>query len=623
MTSVWSRIEPLLYHVEKPSRYIGGEWNSRAGGGEGFRVGLCYPGTYDVGQANQAIQILYSALPTAERVYLPAEDMAHALREHDIPLFTLESHTPVSELGVLGITLPFELAYTTILEILDLSNIPFYASERTPSHPVLIAGGPGAFNPEPVAPFFDAILLGDGEQAVVELVAACELSASLGEDRPALWRRLAGIAGVYVPALYEPSYRADTDPVMPGTLAAVTALATEAPVPVMRRGIADLGDIEPVTCPIVPYGEVVHDRLTVEIFRGCTRGCRFCQAGMIYRPVRERNADQVVRSALAGLACTGYDDVSLTSLSSADHSQVEEILRRLQAQLQDRGVAVSLPSLRVDAFSVDLARLVSGGGKGRKTGLTFAPEAGSQRLRDAINKNVTEEELLATVSAAFAAGWRRVKLYFMIGLPTETDDDIRAIGTLVTRVLETARDATPPNQRAAAKVAVSVSSFVPKSHTPFQWEPQDSYEEILRKQQVLRESVPRRGVDLSWHDADTSFVEGAIARGDRRIAPVLIEAWKRGSRRDAWTEHFSLQRWVDSFEACGVDPAFFANRRREQDEVLGWDHLDSGVSRVYLWREGQRAYAAKTTVDCSFVGCTGCDACDVLGMDVLVAGERR
>ena len=621
MSSVFNRIEPLLHQVERPSRYIGGEWGARPSNPDApFAVGLCYPGTYDVAQANQAIQILYNAIDCAERVYLPGIDLVELMRAHGIPLFTLESHRPVGELDLLGITLPYELSLTTVLEVLDLSGIPFRTADRTESDPVVIGGGPCAFNPEPVAAFFDAILLGDGEEAALEIVDAVRTARTQGTDRTELHRRLAAIPGVYVPALYEVTYRDD------GTVEAVVPTDDAAPATVLRRALTALP--EPATnpiCPIVPYGEVVHDRLAVEVLRGCTRGCRFCQAGMVYRPVRERTADEIVRAVTAGLECTGYDEVSLTSLSTADHSQIEEVLRRLSRLLSERGISVSLPSLRVDAFSVDLARLISGGGGkgGRKTGLTFAPEAGSQRLRDAINKNVTEEDLIETVGSAFAAGWRRVKLYFMVGLPTETDDDIRAIGALVNRVLEVARAETPPAQRGGIKIGVSVSTFVPKSHTPFQWAAQSDLAEISRKQSVLRDSMPRKGVDLSWHDADTSFVEGVVARGDRRLGPVLEEAWRRGSRLDGWSEHFSLARWMDAFAACDFDPAFVASRQRSYDEVLPWDHLSTGVSKRYLALEAQRAYDATTTDDCSFGPCTGCDACGALCVDVLTAGERR
>jgi radical SAM family uncharacterized protein len=399
----------------------------------------------------------------------------------------------------------------------------------------------------------------------------------------------------------------------------VHALA-DAPSTVRKRVLSSLSAVRPPVCPVVPFMDVVHDRFGVEVLRGCTRGCRFCQAGMVYRPVRERTPDEIVRDVLAGLSCTGYDEVSLTSLSTTDHSRIDETLRRLQRRLEGTGVSVSLPSLRVDAFGVEMARLAS---TGKKSGLTFAPEAGTQRMRNVINKNVTEDDLLATVKAAFEAGWRRVKLYFMIGLPTETDDDIRGIGELVQRVLWTAREATPPAQRGGLRVGVSVSTFVPKAHTPFQWEAQIPLEEVRRRQSVLRESMPRKGVELHWHDADVSFLEGAMARGGREIADVIEAAWRSGTTFDAWTERFSLSRWLSAFEVAGVDPSEIANRERDAEEPLPWDHVSSGVSKRYLLRERSRAFEGDVTPDCSFSGCTGCDACGDLGVEIVLAGERR
>ena len=393
------------------------------------------------------------------------------------------------------------------------------------------------------------------------------------------------------------------------------------PTPVVRkRVVRDLDEHEVANCPIVPFMDVVHDRFALEVLRGCTRGCRFCQAGMVYRPVRERSADTVVREVLDGLRCTGYNEASLTSLSTADHSQLEEILRRLQRRTGGTGVSISLPSLRVDAFSVEMARLIS---TGKKTGLTFAPEAGTQRLRDVINKNVTEADLLSTVELAFSAGWRRVKLYFMLGLPTETDDDVRGIGALVRSVLETARTATPPQQRGGIRIGVSVSTFVPKAGTPFQWEAQATPEEVRHKQAVLRESMPRKGVDLHWHDADVSFVEGVMARGGRELAEVVETAWRSGARFDAWTERFGLRTWAEAFESCGVSPEELAHTPRDPEAALPWDHLSSGVSRRYLLRERDRAYSALPTADCSFEGCTGCDACEDLGVDIVLGGGSR
>jgi radical SAM family uncharacterized protein len=390
---------------------------------------------------------------------------------------------------------------------------------------------------------------------------------------------------------------------------------------VVKRVVADFDALAPPTCSIVPFMDVVHDRFGVEVLRGCTRGCRFCQAGMVYRPVRERTADTIVRAAIAGLTCTGYDQLSLTSLSTTDHSQLEEVLRRLSRRLAGSGVSVSLPSLRVDAFGVEMARLVSAGGK--KSGLTFAPEAGTQRMRDVVNKNVSEDDLLGSVERAFEAGWRRVKLYFMIGLPTETDADVVGIGELVTRVLAVAKAATPPNARGSVRVAVSVSTFIPKAHTPFQWEAQIPLDEVRRRQALLREAVPRKGVELHWHDSDVSFLEGVMARGGRELADVIETAWRAGARFDAWSESFRLQIWLAALAENGIDPSTLTNRVRPTDEALPWDHLSAGVDRGYLLAEREQALQAAVTQDCSFSGCTGCDVCGDLGVDIRLAGASR
>ena len=616
--SVWPRVERLLASAERPSRYINSEWGAVRHKKAPYRVALAYPDTYEIGQANQAIAILYELLNSiedvcAERVYVPWTDMSERMRASSVELATLESGMPLSGVDMLGITLPYELSYTNVLELLDLGGIPLRAVDRDGADPLVVGGGPCVFNPEPVAPFFDAILIGEGEEAAAEIVAAHKEARTSTASRREVLERIARIPGVYVPSLYEPAITAD------GARGTVRA-SGDVPATVVKRVVRDLSAHRSPTHPIVPFMEVVHDRYAIEVLRGCSRGCRFCQAGMVYRPVRERSADTIVRDVIEGLRCTGYDEVSLTSLSTTDHSMLEEVLRRLTRRLEGTGVTVSLPSLRVDAFGVAMAGLVA---RGRKSGLTFAPEAGTQRLRNVINKNVTENDLIDSVSRAFSLGWRRVKLYFMIGLPTETDDDIRGIGDLVSKVLVTAREACPPNERGSVRVSISVSTFVPKAQTPFQWEPQIERAEVLRRQSVLRDAIPRKGVELSWHDSDVSFLEGVMARGDRRIADVIEAAWRSGVRFDAWTECFGVSRWLEAFEATGVDPTAVANRPRVAGEPLPWSHISAGVSETYLMGERERAYAGLTTADCTFEGCTGCDVCGDLGVDVIVTGDRR
>ena len=612
-SDLWPRVERLLAGIERPSRYIDHEWGALRRDDAAYRVALMYPDAYEIGMANQALQVLAARLQgladvACERVFLPWVDMAAAMREAAVPLFTLESCTPVAEVDLLGITLSNELTYSNILEALDLAGIPLRAADRDETHPLVIGGGPSAHNPEPMAPFFDAILIGDGEEAILEIVATHRACIARGQGRAESVQALASIEGVYVPSLYAP----DPD----GRMVA----APPAPARVRRRVLADLDAYPAPVCPVVPYADVVHDRATVEVLRGCSRGCRFCQAGMVYRPVRERSADSIVRDAVAELACTGFEELSLTSLSTADHSQLEAVLRRLVARLEGTGTAISVPSLRVDSFTVPLARLL---GDGRKSGLTFAPEAGSQRLRDAINKNITEEEIVTAVEQAFTAGWRRVKLYFMVGLPTETDDDVRAIGALVQRVFTVAREATPKAERGGLRVAVSVSTFVPKAHTPFQWDGQVPIDEVRRRQSILRESMPHRGVELSWHDPSSSLLEAVLARGGREMADGIEAAWRAGARFDAWTEQFSLQRWLDAFSSVGIDAAAAASRPYAQDRPLPWSHIDSGLAEAFLRLERTRTDSATTTPDCTFEDCTGCGVCPGLGVDIALAGGGR
>ena len=610
MSDLWERIEPLLASVERPSRYIDREWGAPHDPGAGYRVALVYPDAYEVGMANQALQVLASRLRglddvAVERVFVPWVDMATAMREAGVPLFTLETCRPLAECDLVGITLPYELTYTNVCEVLDLAGIPLRSADRGSGDPVVIGGGPCAHNPEPMAPFFDAILIGDGEEAVAEIVAVHRSACERGATRSEVLSALAGIEGVYVSSLY------DTGP------AGARALSVDAPARVRRRVLEDLGSVPSPECPVVPYADVVHDRVNVEVLRGCARGCRFCQAGMVYRPVRERPADDIVRDAVTSLRCTGYEEVSLTSLSTADHSQLPDVLRRLTRRLEGTAVTVSVPSLRVDSFTLGLARLLGSGARG---GLTLAPEAGTQRLRDVINKNVTEDEILDSVMAAFSAGWRRVKLYFMIGLPTETDDDVTGIAGLVTRVVSAAREHTPPAERGGIRVAVSVSTFVPKAHTPFQWEGQIHPDEVRRRQGLLRSAMPRKGVELSWHDADASLLEGVLARGDRSVADAVEAAWRGGAVFDAWSEQFSLGRWLDAFAATGIDPVEWATRALEPGAPTPWAHIDSGLDERFLVAERDRALQARTTADCTFEGCTGCGVCGALGVENLIAG---
>ncbi len=620
-TDLWPEIEPLLGRVARPSRYIDGEWGARHDTDAAYRACLVYPDTYEIGQANSALAILYHVLNTlegvaAERAYVPWLDMAAEMRAHDVPLFALESCSAVREFDLVGITIPYELTYTNILEALDLAGIALRCAERREDDPIVLGGGPSAYNPEPVAPFFDAILIGEAEEAIGEIVAVHRAAKSAGLSRAETLDALGKVRGVYVPSLYEAAHSED------GAYLGTRPVAGSRALPVVeKRVVADFDAAPAPMCGVVPYMDVVHDRLALEVLRGCTRGCRFCQAGMVYRPVRERNADAIVRDVVAGLACTGYDEVSLTSLSTTDHSQLADVLRRLQRRLAGTGVSISLPSLRVDAFGVQMAQLVSAGGK--KSGLTLAPEAGTQRMRDVINKNVTQDDLLDTVRRAFESGWRRVKLYFMIGLPTETDDDVRGIGELVGMVLRVAREAAPAQQRGAVRVAVSVSTFVPKALTPFQWEPQIDFDEIRRRQAILRECMPRKGVELHWHDAETSFVEGVVARGGREVADAIEAAWRSGAVFDAWSEQFELQRWREAFEAAGIDAQAIASTPRNPGDALPWGHISAGVTSSYLVRERDRAMNAQRTADCSFEGCTGCDACTELDAAVMLAGESR
>ncbi|MCR2036400.1 TIGR03960 family B12-binding radical SAM protein [Adlercreutzia caecimuris] len=620
-TNLWPRVEPLLARVERPARYLNHEWGCVVKDDAPFQFCMIYPDTYELGQANQAVRILVNAVNAtegmgAERAFLPAVDMADLMRDAGVPLFSLESCAPVAEFDAVGITLPHELAATNILETLDLAGIPLRSDERAEDDPIVLAGGPCAYNPEPYAPFFDVILVGEGEEQLPEALSLIRRLRSEAAPRDAILRALAReVGGAYVPSLYR--WRDEAEAQAAGSW--VEPLFDDVPPVVDKRvfeGFAASDAHEPM---VVPYTEVVHDRLNIEVLRGCARGCRFCQAGMMYRPVREHSADNIVNAVVRGLAETGYDEVSLTSLSSTDHSQIAEILTRVNDACAGRGVRVSVPSQRLDVFGVEMAELVAGQKKG---GLTFAPEAGTQRLRDVINKNVTEDDLFSAIDAAFAAGWRRCKLYFMVGLPTETDEDIKGIASLAQRAYDRAKAAVPPEQRGSVRMSVSCAVFVPKAQTPFQWDGQISPEETLRRVGLLKRSVKYKAVDVHYHDPATSFVEAVMSRGGREAAAWVEEAWRRGARFDAWTEHFDEEAWTSAAEALGIDPARIAQADFPTDYVLPWAHITAAVSPKFLARERARAQEGVTTPDCTFENCSACGACPTLGADIELMEER-
>jgi len=593
-------LERILPTVSRPARYIGGEWNARRADweGAGLRLALAYPDLYEVGMANLGLMILYDRMNRrpgllADRVYMPWVDMEEAMRRWGIPLYGLESRRPLADFDLLGFSLPYELTYSNVLNMLDLAGLPLLAAERGPEHPLVIAGGSGAYNPEPMAAFIDLFVIGEGEEALDDLVDLfLEVRAS-GGSREAFLRRAAGLPGVYVPRFYQVEYHPD------GTVAHILPEGPDIPRRVHKRVLPDLSASPPVTRPVVPYVDSVHDRAVVEIQRGCGRGCRFCQAGMIYRPVRERPPEEVRAAVRELLAHTGYEEVSLLSFSTSDYSRLPELLRGLQEDHAASGLTISLPSLRLDAFSVELAELLS---RRRHTGLTFAPEAGTQRLRDVINKGLSRQDLTATLEAAFSRGWERVKLYFMIGLPTEEQADLAGIVEMVQEALRIGRR----HAGRRARLSVSVAPFVPKPHTPFQWAGQDPPEVLEEKLRFLRRSLRDRAIELSWPDVSASRLEAALSRGDRRLAPVIQNAWRAGARFDAWQEHFRAERWWEAFAREGLDPAFYAQRPRPADEVFPWEHISCGLSRAFLWREYRRAWRGETTPDCREGPCPGC-----------------
>ncbi len=588
-----------LLAIEKPARYMGGEMGSISKDAADLRFALAFPDVYEVGMSHLGLRILYHVLNgvdgiAAERVFAPWPDMEMQLREAGDRLSTLESGTPLAACDIIGFTLQYELSYTNIVNMLRLAGIPLLAAERSAAFPLIIAGGPCAYNPEPLAPFLDAVLLGDGEEAVLEIAGAVLASKAAGSSKAELLERLAAIEGVYVPALFEPHYHPD------GTLSAITP-HKPGYTSVRRRFLSDLDTAPYPASPVVPFMKTVHDRVAVEIARGCTRGCRFCQAGYIYRPLRERSPDTILKLVEDALQATGYDEVSLLSLSTGDYSCVAPLISELMTRYAEARVAVSLPSLRVGTLTDGLIEDIR---KVRKTGFTLAPEAGSDRMRRVINKGITEADLIAGAASIYSAGWRLIKLYFMIGLPGETVDDVTQISTLARKVKDQAKAVG-----ASGDVNVAVSTFVPKAHTPFQWEPQISMQETLDLQYQLHCELKKRKLRFKWQDAPLSLMEGVFARGDRRLAPVLVRAVELGCRFDGWHEHFSLQRWQQAFRDCGIEPEWYL-RRRGLDEILPWDHLDCGVTREFLLAERERALAEAATEDCRNGACSACGVCD-------------
>ena len=594
------RLDNLLKQVEKPARYIGGEYNIAIKEPESVktRFVFAFPDLYEIGMSYMGLQILYHNLNKeediyCERAFAPAGDMEKLLRENHIPLYTLETKTPIKDVDFFGFTLQYEMSFTTILNMLELAQIPLLAKDRGEEYPIIIAGGPCAYNPEPLADFVDIFLIGDGEKSLPELMKKYGETKERGLTKEEFYKEIAGETGIYIPAFYDVFYNED------GTIKAYEKNFEGAPDKVERCIIEDIEEIDFPTSPIVPIIETVHDRAVMETFRGCTRGCRFCQAGMIYRPVRERSKEKIMNLAMEQLANTGHEELSLLSLSTSDYSQFEPLAIELMQECKKRHVSLSLPSLRLDTFSFNVLEEIQGY---KKSGLTFAPEAGTQRLRDVINKGITEKDIYDAVEQAIELGWKHIKLYFMIGLPTETYEDLDGIAEIARNIVSIHRNS---GKGGRFNVTVSVSNFVPKAHTPFQWEAQDRTEEFTKKHDYLREKLSIKSVTFNYHDDAVSTYEAVFARGDRKLGKLLLEAHKQGCKLDSWSEYFDLEKWQKAIELSGTDIAFYTTRQRGFDEILPWDIVDSSVSKKFLMSEAKKAVEEKTTHDCRY-GCVGC-----------------